>query len=110
MPHERSHEITWPVAAVTNPCLSLPSFSHPPLLHCSPLPPFQVDDILVLILVTPVARPFISPWSTIFLKELGRLTNSNPVVIENITLTSSDLARLGYEQNLFLTNFINRTM
>ena len=50
------------------------------------------------------------PWSKTFLDELGRLTNSIPVVIETTVLTSRDLAEMGYEQNLFPTNFSNLTM
>ena len=100
----------FPLSLPSPPPSLLPSLPHPSLLHRFHLFSFQADNILVLILVTPVTRPFINPWSDSFLKELGRLTNSVPVVIETTVLTSRDLAEMGYEQNLFPTNFSNHTM
>jgi len=68
------------------------------------------DNLLVLILITPESRPFAPPFSTIFLQELGRLLKSIPVVINNTTLSPSDLEQLGYSLSLIPAGFSDQIM
>jgi len=61
----------------------------------------QARDILVLIILANQEQPFESPWREEFLADLGKITNTVPIVESQKLITRDELAALDRQLVIF---------